>query len=210
MPKLSTRLERLPVGPASAAEFAAFQVSVIGFSSPVARLQRDEIHALRNESGKIVGGFVVGLRAPFRAIETLTPADQEELSKRLDLDDLCELYGVVLAPEVRKGLRSTAFWFAALRAIKRYGKRTMLGSTVEDGLRKLYASAGGKLIWENGTIFNGRVRTASVYSWNVRSMVLGFVSGALRREWKRLTRAVRPALPAPAAVDAQVAARKAG
>jgi hypothetical protein len=207
MSMLSTRLEHLPVGPASAAEFAAFQISVIGFSSPVARLERDDIHVLRSETGSIVGGFVIGTRAPFRAIETLPPADQEVLSSRLDLDDLSEIYGVVLAPEVRKGLRSTAFWFAAMRAIKGHGKRTMLGSTVEDGLRKLYASAGGKQVYETITRFNGRVCTATVYTWNVRSMALGFLSGALRREWKKLTRAARPALPA--AVDAPVAARKA-
>lgn len=204
MPQLSSRLERLPVGAASAAEFAAYQVSVIGYSSPVARLERDDIYVLRNDAGRIVGGIVVGTRSPFRALETLAPADREALESTLDLDDMVELYGAVLSPEVRGGWHSTSFWFSAMRAINGYGKRTMLGSTVEDGLRKLYASAGGKLIRESAIVFNGRPCQASVFSWNVRSMALGFISGAMRRQWHKLTRAIRPAVAPP------VAAEKAG
>lgn len=201
MHQRSSRLERLPVGAASAAEYAAFQVSVIGFSSPIARLERDDIYVLRNDAGKIVGGIVVGVRAPFRALETLAPADRAALEQTLDLDDLAELYGAVLAPEVRSGWRSTAFWFNAMRVIKRCGKTTMLGSTVEDGLRKLYSSAGGELICESAITFNGRSCKASVYSWNVRRMAFGFVSGAMRRQWEKMTRAARRAVATPALVE---------
>ena len=69
------------------------------------------------------------------------------------------------------------------------GTQPALGATVEDGLRKLYSSAGGALIWENTITFNGRVCKSSVYTWKVRSMALGFIAGALRREYQRLTRA---------------------
>lgn len=210
MPQTSSRLERLPVGPASAAEFAAYQVSVIGFSSPVARLERDDIHVLRNDAGKIVGGIVVGTRSPFRALETLAPADREALESTLDLDDMVELYGAVLSPEVRSGWQSTAFWFAAMRAIRGYGKRTLLGSTVHDGLRKLYASAGGKLIRESAIVFNGRACEASVFTWSVRSMALGFVSGAMRRQWRKVKRAARAAIAAPVAMEPASSVKRAG
>ena len=210
MHQLSNRLERLPVGAASAAEFAAFQTSVLGFSSPVARLERDDIYVLRNDAGKIAGGIVIGTRAPFRALETLAPADRAALEKTLHLDDLVEIYGAMLAPELRNGMKSTAFWFAAMRAIKGYGKRTMLGSTIEHGLRKLYASAGGKLLCESAITYNGRTCEASVYAWNVRSMVLGFVSGAMRRHWKTMMRAARRAFAAPAVMEKPAAVQDVG
>ena len=210
MRQLSSRLERLPAGAASAAAFAAFQVSVIGFSAPVARLERDDIYVLRDDGGSIAGGFVIGTRSPFRALETLAPADQAALESKLDLDDTVEIYGAMLAPELRSGLQSTAFWFAAMRAIKRYGKRTMLGSTIQHGLRKLYSSAGGALICESVTEYNGRTCVASVYAWQVRSMALGFISGAMRRQWQKLTRAARPAVATLAGMQAPAAARKAG
>jgi hypothetical protein len=197
------------VGPASAAEFAAYQVSVIGYSSPVARLERDDIHVLRNDAGRIVGGIVVGARSPFRALETLAPADREALESTLDLDDMVELYGAVLSPEVRSGWQSTTFWFAAMRVIKGYGKRTMLGSTVEEGLRKLYASAGGKLIRESAITFNGRACEASVFAWNMRSMALGFISGAMRRQWHKMKRAARAAIAAPVGMEQAPAVEKA-
>lgn len=207
MHQRSSRLERLPVGPASAVEFAAFQVSVIGFSSPVARLERDDIHVVRSDTGKIVGGIVIGARAPFRALETLAPADRAALEQTLDLDDMVELYGAVLAPEVRSGWRSTGFWFGAMRAIKRYGKATMLGSTVEPGLHRLYSSAGGATILESVTEFNGRTRDVWVHAWDVRRMALGFVSGAMRRQWERMTRAPRRAVATPALVAMPAVAR---
>jgi hypothetical protein len=208
MPQPS-RLERLPAGPASAGEFAAYQVSVIGFSSPVARLERDDIYVLRNVASKIVGGIVVGTRSPFRALETLAPADREALESTLDLDDMVELYGAVLSPEVRSRWQSTAFWFAAMRAIQGHGKRTMLGSTVEDGLRKLYASAGGKLIRESAITFNGRTCEASVFTWNVRSMALDFIAGAMRRQWNKMKRAARAAIAAPVVMEQAPAVKKA-
>ncbi len=176
------RLEPLPKTREDAATFAAFQEAVAGFHTPVETLERDAVHVARDASGAIVGGIVVGTEPPFRTLDaTVAPADREAVAEKLDLAATVELHGVMLRPDLRGGLVSSSFWFSALRRVQRTGKKTLLGSTTEPALSRLYATAGGRLIYTGTIEWRGVPRPTFVYTWEVARLPLAFLKGALLR-----------------------------
>lgn len=176
------RLEPLPKTREDAASFAAFQQDVAGFHTPVETLERDAVHVARDASGTIVGGLVVGTEPPFRTLDaTVEPADRETVAGRLDLATTVELHGVMLRPHLRGGFASSSFWFGAMRRVQRTGKKTLLGSTTEPALSRLYARAGGRLIYTGTIQYRGETRPTFVYTWEIERIVLVFIKGALLR-----------------------------
>lgn len=138
----------LASGPERTAYLGAVSAS-IGVRLPAEYLDRGEVTGLFIEE-RLVGGFTIVRRGPFRSLEQLPLAVRARLGRRMDLlPEVVEGNGLFLDPSVREPRTIAEFWGALDLALERSEASHMVFSYPASSarLRHFYRPLGAESLY---------------------------------------------------------------
>jgi hypothetical protein len=133
--------------------FASRYHALSGHRPSVGYLGRCGTYGIADRGGKLVGGYVLNSRRPFRYVDKMP--ERPFVLSRLPEDALAELTCLWLEPTATPLRRAALYADMSLRFIGS-GKRYLLSGTVQPRLRPILAQFFPYLLFQGSTEIDGR------------------------------------------------------
>jgi hypothetical protein len=165
---------------------------------PLEYLKRSKVVAYRGDAGKIIAGYCLALKQPFRALQPVPEVLRETIE--CSIGKILEVNGLWIDSQYRGGFFAIRFWISFLWNLIGTNKRYIIYSygSQKKALARFYGMANPTKIWAGDVYIEGMdtpdfesVEIASIVSvmiWTVKNVLLklgfGWTSAATTRSLK--------------------------
>jgi hypothetical protein len=114
------------LNPAEREQYLKRTAEILGIVFPLNYIDRAEALVLRNQNEQLCGGVMLVLEGPFRSVDSIPAAfcaTHKPLNSR---QDVAEINGLWLAPEMKSPFLSFSFWSLLSRHLVKSGKSNFL------------------------------------------------------------------------------------
>lgn len=121
-------------------EYADCYLKLTGYPIPYLYLKNNLVYGFY-KSERLVAGFIIGIKPPFRTIELFAPPDsRERLMEFINHGKtVCEVCCFWAFQKERNFIDNAFIWFSMSQKVRVKGKKFFLGGTYAKGLANLYA-----------------------------------------------------------------------
>lgn len=160
--------------------------SLIQVRLPLEYLKRSKVVAYRSDTGKIIAGYCLALKPPFRAMQPVPEGLHETLG--VSTGKILEVNGLWIDSKLRGGFFAVKFWIRFLLHLIGTNKLYIIYSysSKKVALARFYSMANPRRIWRGDVFIRGMdkpdcesveiVHLGNVVIWTVKNVLskLGF------------------------------------
>lgn len=136
-------------------EFASLTHKFLSIQFPIEYLQQSKVTAYIDDAGRMLGGYVLVLRGPFRVVESL-PDEVKNADPRFapeNLEEGFEVTGLWVSPALRDRKINLLFWLRMYFDMLTLGRKWLIYAYSLDkpGLGRMYSIAKPSVVFRGET-----------------------------------------------------------